>query len=634
MVGLAISSRTVTTETQARIANSDVHIVKGSIKGSVIDERTVDLWGDFCYSRYLQSGGTEKWAIYPANETGGQQSPRNGSDHIDTGSIDISAGGGFPAHCKRVDDETGEAEWQVKNVNTMQPHNFLVRLHFPQKLDEKYCPSIHLNYKGTWMSGMPFAKVDLKKIAGICKPSTTPSPVTSPSVSPSVSPPQAPVSPAQQPLPSVKAQGYITVYGCKKPDFVSLDYCKNDTCSEKGSLSYNQNNEKAPVAQGVWLEDTNVDNTWVYRYSLTTLGSGPIDPTKPYKLLGASATFNNGTVNVGNKAEDPKSLEIKLGTQRDFQIYAEQTCSCPIKAVASIKDKNGNLITELDNQVNLYGTANNNQFFQNSTRPNTPFRNGQIIVGPGNYPDLYVPSKYGYDTFANVKLFAPGWKVLRQDCISKGTKPACPIMASESSVTSDKLPRPELFERLRVTCGVELEYGWILEKLPVSPAPAVQISPVAVSPQPKPPVVQGDIITGLTCALRDDSQPEAEINTLCKLRNLERRHTWQSTIEVDWDRPNKECRGYKPESDQAYMAIVRRSTDGAVVAVKKNITDQTPDLGVKDREWDGIPGTKVALDTWGVDVPYNLYVYAQKLSNPSCVSQPITFGFKGPEKDD
>ncbi|MBP9797609.1 hypothetical protein KBC70_00495 [Candidatus Woesebacteria bacterium] len=631
VVGLAVSNQTVTTESQARIANSDVHLVKDSVNGSLEDERTVELSGEFCFSRYLQSGGSEKWTIYPSNETGGQQSPRGGSDHIDGGTL--SVGRGFPAHCKRVDTNTGEAEWQVADTKTMQPHRFSVLLHFPQKLDDKYCPSVHLNYKGTWMSGMPFAKVDLKKIKGLCTPATTPSPSTSPSVSPSVSPPQAPVSPVQQPLPSpaIQAQGYITVYGCKKPESIKLEYCKNDTCTETATLPYNASDETKPVTQGIWLEDTNIDNTWIYRYNMTMIDGRPIDPAKTYRLLGATAIFDAGKLIATSKAEDPKLLEVKLGTRRDFQIYAEQTCACAIKATASIKDKNGALITELDNQVNLYGTANNIQFFQDSTRPNTPFRNGQIIVGPGNYPDLYIPTKYGFDSMASIKLFAPGWKILKQECVSKGLKPACPTLAPGSSVTADKLPRPDLFEHIRVTCGVEVEYGWTIEKLPVTPPPSVPLSPVAASPAPKPPVVPGDIITGLTCELRDDAQPAAIVNSDCKLQHLELRGVYDDTIELDWDRPNGECQGYKPESDQVYMAIIRRSTDGAVVAVDKFLRDQTPELGVNNREWDGIPGTKVTLDEWGSNVPYNLYAYAQKASNPSCVSQPVTFGFRGPK---
>ena len=52
VVGLAVSSQNITKETQARISRSDVHLVKGSVSGTRIDDRTVRLFGDFCYSRY------------------------------------------------------------------------------------------------------------------------------------------------------------------------------------------------------------------------------------------------------------------------------------------------------------------------------------------------------------------------------------------------------------------------------------------------------------------------------------------------------------------------------------------------------------------------------------------------------
>ena len=348
------------------------------------------------------------------------------------------------------------------------------------------------------MSGIPFAKVDLKTIPGLCQPQATATPAP---VRPTSSPPSVPLTPSAQTAPSDAISGYITVFGCKKPEYIKLNYCKDVDCKTNGSLRYNIPDERTPVPHGIWLEDTNADSTWIYRYSMTHMGDKPLDPTQSYRLIDATAVFNNNTMRLDSKAEDLALLTVKPGTRRDFQINAEKACSCQIKSVAYIKDTQGNIITSLDNQPGTYGLSNNFQYSQNKSRPASEFRNGRVTVGPGSYPELYDPKVYGPDTMAHSRLFAPGWKVLKQECVSRGLVNACPELAADYSRTADKLPHPELFEHLRVTCGVDLEYGWVLEKLP-TPTPVV--SPAT---RPASSTTTSDVFSNMTCPLRDDRTP-------------------------------------------------------------------------------------------------------------------------------
>ena len=533
VVGLALQN-SVTTTTQARVVNSPVRLVKGTAGGQRINDRIVRLYGDFCYTRYLQSGGVESWTMYPTDERNQiLRTSAGSSKHIDQGQVTVSpANGDFPALCKTVNEETGEAEWIARNTDNMQPHTFSFEAYLPEKLVGGYCPDVYVHYRGTWMEGLPFARISLKDIPGICEPPATPVP----SATTTPLPTQTPATPTPSPSPTPSAiTGAISVYGCKKPEDMKLFVCKDDNCSASASIPFNQTQEKLPVNQGIWLEDSNQDRTWIYRYNITADAEGrSLDPEKNYRLKIAQAFFDNGVKIIDSKAEDLDKLALRVGNARDFEIYADQTCDCNIYAEAYIKDKNGNIITELDEKAG-YGIANNNQVFDAGRKLAGLFRNGRVVIGPGDLFSLYNPTRYGRNTSAHIRLFAPGWKVLRQECTSTGTFPACPMRENSFEKDASELARPELFEYIGVGCGENVKYGWVIEKKPTpTPVPANTDDDSPSGPQQG----NGHLVTHTVFYDRQQNPPSCDATQIDPqvgydpTESLYSHFTWRHTVEI------------------------------------------------------------------------------------------------------
>lgn len=149
--------------------------------------------------------------------------------------------------------------------------------------------------------------------------------------------------------------------------------------------------------------------------------------------------------------------------------------SCTFDSVNYVRDTSGNLITDFDfdkpNGTN-YGTANNKKFVIQD-KPQAFFKNGIFFLCDINGQNckskihttsLTFPTKddgYQKGELANVKLYYPGqtggWRIVGQECRGMG----CPS-STKSDGTIDDISNQ--IKGIKINCGTNVEYGWILEK--------------------------------------------------------------------------------------------------------------------------------------------------------------------------
>src|SRR3989344_4893694 len=458
VAGLQLNNRSLNKQVEADTMTADARLIKDSATLTKIKDNQIQIRASFCYAQDLRSGGREEWLVFPNLSNGFVLEDGKTSAHIDSGKI--YTGTGFPASCEYSNRDTGEADYDAE-----RGQYFTVTATFPQPLNSDYCPDVYLGYKGFWFQDTNrFAKIILKNHENICTPKVVPSAVPSAPVATNTPTP----SPTTPPVATGSIEGKISVYACSQPDAVQLIYCENATCNLSSPL---RSSGTSPQEHGIWLTDSNEDNTWIYQYKISKNSNGEnLSPEKTYEFKGARAYFANTP--YWSEGEDPQNkLRVKTGDKRDFTIDAQKTCGCPFNAVSYIKDVNGNYISALDGKQGLAGTHNNKQRFEKGDFPvpNFPFNHlgnnsGRIDVHYTDLGDFMSVRSFGHDALASVKLIAPGYKVLRQECKSNNPDvSACPTYKNSYSASAQELIQPELFQNLRVTCGTDLDYGWIIE---------------------------------------------------------------------------------------------------------------------------------------------------------------------------
>lgn len=537
VAGIADNNNLLQRSSQAALNSTGIMLQEGTLNVNRIDDNHVEISGKICYSTYLQTGGREEWTLWATDDRGKALDGNGTSDHIDGGRLFVSPDGSFPAKCEYTNRETGEGKLIDKNPKS--PHRFSVVATTPRRLQGSYCPDVYLQYRGTWFSGTPFAKVKLQNFEGVCQPqaASTPTPTLTPATPLPATPSPTGTSPTATATPSVSATptitltptltptptprntitGRVSVYGCRKPSRATVEFCTGETCNLlAGGKIAALASTNDPSVQGIWPVDDNDDNTWIYEYAISLdENNQPLDPQKTYFLPRALGFFDNDTLFFDSERENADKLRLKPGQKRDFKVYATRTCGCSFDAVSYVKDRQGNLITDFDNKGSQYGTANNKQRFDRGDKPveSAPFNNlgnnpGRIDVHvQGDLGDFRDARHWGRDALANNKLYADGWRVVGQQCTSKNPDvPACPDYTDTWSASDmSKLLNPNVFENLRVACGVNVEYGWILEKAPPTPTPV-------------PPLANGRIDIGIF-VLVDDEKQKPDSCELDVLRN-------------------------------------------------------------------------------------------------------------------
>jgi hypothetical protein len=125
------------------------------------------------------------------------------------------------------------------------------------------------------------------------------------------------------------------------------------------------------------------------------------------------------------------------------------------------------------------GTANDMHIIKFGNKISQNFTNGKYTLNADLMdfakrfnPDPSFPfSDYGIDGLAMVRLYAPAYNVVKQECTSKGEVPACPGYTH----TLNKETSSKDFQNLRITCGVDIEYGWVIDRDPTQTLSAAQL---------------------------------------------------------------------------------------------------------------------------------------------------------------
>lgn len=628
---------------EAALNSTGVMLQENTLKVERLDDTHLEISGMICYSRHLQSGGKEDWTLWVTDNRGKPMDGDNDGSHIDGGRLSVAGNGSFPATCEYVDRAAGIGKMLDKNQK--QPHRFSVIATSSRRLTPSYCPEIYLHYRGSWFSGTPFAKIALDKIEGACGPTSEPTPTDNPTSTVPTDEPEETPAPTDilatptftpTPTPDGTISGRISIYGCKKPNRASVDFCTGETCDElNGGKIISLPFTSGPSAQGVWLDDTNDDNTWIYNYRISVdKDNNPLEPSKTYFLSRALGWFDNDALFIDSEREQAEKLRVKPGTQRDFKVYASRTCGCAFDAVAYVKDTSGNIITELDNKPGIYGTANNKQFYDRGDKPveSVPFNNlgsnpGRIDVHITDLGDFRDSRTWGRDALAAVKLYADDYRVVKQECTSKNAStPSCPGYTTTWSETDmTKLRNPKIFENLRVACNTNLEYGWIIEKIPPTPTP---------QPPAAQPPVGGAPIGSIACALRDDNNANAAQNEGCKPRNFRIKEIKERTANLEWDIADN-CPTFVRGTDR-YWIIVKDKDTGEIVASRKGMKDEDAGVKTSDRN-PGEPPHQVSVvrrEYYDEGQEYTAYLYSYLDNNASCMSSPVSLNFTGVARDD
>lgn len=371
----------------------------------------------------------------------------------------------------------------------------------PQDRWTESCPVIKVKVitKGPWR---PFPQEDVAYLdrSFLCPDGiiTDPTP-TSSRVSPSSSPTRIPFSPrptsvptsvpaaTQTPTPTPDAiEGHITVFSCTQPESVTLSYCEDTAGTNCSDLSLAPQEQD----QAVWLDDTTDERTFIYKYRITKDKSGnALDINKKYTVFNANARikrFKDANIEAfASLKEDKKEVEVR-GT-RDLSIYAAaQTCACVFHARAHVRDADtGEITTALDEQLIpgkdlTFGTANDMQIITRGDKPVNPFTNGVLDVLESlhdiSYSSRVGPwTPYGIDGTAHVRLYAPGYSVVKHRCQTTAASQvhACPGGKLEEET---ELVDNSNFLGFRVACGVDVSYDWYIRKNPSGSAAAANVT--------------------------------------------------------------------------------------------------------------------------------------------------------------
>lgn len=496
LIGLAISNRSVTQNTEAASMNSQVRLMTIQSGDSGCTQRvtktgdsSINVCGRICFAQNYRSGGSDTGSLYLTDSTGARAHEGNVTFRFDIASFD------FPAPCEYTNRDTGEAE--LKNGMATKSNLFNIPLSFGSKLSESYCPDIYVNYNSRVVSGRPFAKISLRD-AGLCKPEPTVAPTSQPRQENPETTPEP-----QSEERGEKVTGTLSVYSCKKPEYVGIEVCNDESCNETVSLPYNQSAPTEEVENGLWLQDNNSDNTWIYRYSFSKFKGEQLDNNSIYLFKDAYAKIDSPSQPNSSfyysKREVNQSLPIRPGDRQDFTVNAAKTCGCPFNATAYVRSgATGEIITDFDKELAVYGSANNKQIVDRGDKPvqTSPFKSGQLKVVIPNFV-TNVAGSHGEDSLANIKLYAPGYVVTKQKCVSTGPVDACPTYTKSYEKSGDQLGSPFTFENVRVACGVNVDYGWYVLSPTPTPTPTPEVGNVEVRVFSW---VNGDTETPSTCS--------------------------------------------------------------------------------------------------------------------------------------
>lgn len=365
------------------------------------------------------------------------------------------------------------------------------------------CPQIKVKVitKGPWS---PFPQEDVAYLGrsflcpdGVPSPQITPVPTRTSSATPTAEPlptrrpfrerptiiieePTPTAVPTSTPTPTPYAmQGRITVFSCVQPENVTLSYCEDTAGSQCNDI----NLAPAEKNQSVWLDDDTNERTFIYKYKITQDKAGsPLASGKTYAIYNANARVKNYlNQQISAVSSSPESKkEVTVPGSRDLTVFARpQTCGCFFHAQAHVRDADtGEIVTALDEQPQAgktltYGSSDDHQILIRGDFPVSPFTNGTLDVNQDLTNFLRFSDKvgawtgYGIDGNAYVRLYAPGYAVVKQRCQtnSKSEVHACPggSLEHEQSFIDEKN-----FVGFRVACGVDVSYDWYIRRIPGS----------------------------------------------------------------------------------------------------------------------------------------------------------------------
>ncbi len=329
------------------------------------------------------------------------------------------------------------------------------------------CPEIKIliETEGTWKQ-RPQEEIARLSREFVC-PGGVPSAAATPTAPAATATPPAPtLAPTSQPLPQTGISGTISIYSCEKPKTVTLDVF--DTENKTGLQTLKLQSREAD--NSIWLKpDQGDDRTHVYGYKVSKDSQGvPFAPNSKIAVSEAFAAMQTilGRDTSFTSLKDSNNI-LTLPATHDKTIDAQYlTCGCPFHARSYVKDAaTGDILRTT--QASL-GTANDMQIIKLGDTLQQTFNNGVIDVRADFFdfaerfiPEPFIPfSDYGIDGISMVRLYAPGYNVVKQECESKGQVAACPGYTLKSSKDTSSKD----FQGLRVTCGVDVEYGWVIEK--------------------------------------------------------------------------------------------------------------------------------------------------------------------------
>lgn len=447
--------------------------------------------------------------------------------------------------------------------------------------------------------------------------------------------------PQQQPTidTSASVSGTLTVFSCGQPETASINFCDSRKL-QCGTLE----ETSGPSDDGIWLSDVTNDRTYIYNYNIST------DPLEIPLGLGDSVNIEDafaridtfgGNARTFTSAPEPQKIVTAPGT-RDLTINAkDQTCSCTFNSTAYVKDEDGNITNILDGGLN--GVSNDLNITAQSTRefdkeysgvPILKFSDGVIKTEEAiDFWDLrentsvdFPYGPFGKDGLVDVRLYAPEYDVIGQECTSNGETHACP---GETFVYDENFPANDEgkdFRGLRVACGVDVEYGWIVKKKPASRLPSPEPSE---EPEPSEPPQQSgsnDIYLGYNGTYRNSSDctPKGFGATEVK--------TSGTGVNFSWDRLGSSCPDFEDGRDR-YMIVIKNGD--RVVATKAGMKDVDTDVKADENENDLLPpGVTVQSDgEYLRGVTYTALLYAYMDSDPSNISEPDVALFTGIGKD-
>lgn len=362
------------------------------------------------------------------------------------------------------------------------------------------CPEIqvHVTTEGNW-NPIPQSRVGTLNRALLC-PDGVPSGATAaPTAAPSQPAPTNPTQPTSAPAPTSaprptatpngsQIDGRITVYSCVQPEAVIVTLC-NQNDSNCFEVPYNH---EILSEQSVWHEDASpTDRTHTYLYIATRDDNNELlKPGNTYTVRGVSARIvtNQGTKTYSSPARDKATVQAPA--TRDFTIDTQdETCQCTFRAKAYVKDTDtDNITSALDAPSTgalTNGIINDLQLASRGSKPTFGFTQGEADTGEvnfwesrGNKEVSFPYGPYGRDGLAHVRLVAPNYTVVGQECTSSGEVNGCPPNFKDGKYSGfSNGETGKDFRDLRVACGVNIAYGWVVKEKPEPEQPSPEVTP-------------------------------------------------------------------------------------------------------------------------------------------------------------